>query len=114
MGKGCSLSQGENAMCKQEEARFQLNVEQADWKDDTNDEPEDQELKALHLYMAQIQEVTPDAGDNFRPIFDAEPLQKEEQGDTNITINSLHMSTNGETVVQDDDDLAKNVIVLLL
>nr|GEW45176.1 retrovirus-related Pol polyprotein from transposon TNT 1-94 [Tanacetum cinerariifolium] len=30
----------------------------------------------------------------------------EEQGDTNITIESLDMSTNGETVDQDDDDLA--------
>ncbi|GJY93070.1 hypothetical protein Tco_0508852 [Tanacetum coccineum] len=31
----------------------------------------------------------------------------EEQGDTNVTIDSLDMSTNGETVDQDDDDLAK-------
>nr|GEX57028.1 hypothetical protein [Tanacetum cinerariifolium] len=31
----------------------------------------------------------------------------EEQNDTNITIYSLDMSTNGETVDQDDDDLAK-------
>nr|GFB21366.1 hypothetical protein [Tanacetum cinerariifolium] len=31
-------------MCKQEEAGIQLNAEQADWKDDTNDELEDQEL----------------------------------------------------------------------
>ncbi|GJZ98289.1 hypothetical protein Tco_0670742 [Tanacetum coccineum] len=31
----------------------------------------------------------------------------EEQGDTNITIDSLEISTNGETVDQDDDDLAK-------
>nr|GEX92641.1 hypothetical protein [Tanacetum cinerariifolium] len=64
-------------LCKQEEAGFQLNVEQADWRDDTNDEPDDQELEA------------------------------QEQGDTNITINSLDMSTNGETFDQDDDDLAK-------
>ncbi|GJT76982.1 retrovirus-related pol polyprotein from transposon TNT 1-94 [Tanacetum coccineum] len=123
-------------LCKQEEAGFQLNAEQADWRDDTDDEPEDQELEAHYLYMAQIQEVTPDAADNSGPIFDAEPLQKvqndndnynvfandrehpeqpesvndtylEEQGDTNITIDSLDMSTNGETVDQDDDDLAK-------
>nr|GEX42888.1 hypothetical protein [Tanacetum cinerariifolium] len=31
----------------------------------------------------------------------------EEQGDTNITIDSLDMSTNGETIDQDDDDFAK-------
>ncbi|GKB83736.1 hypothetical protein Tco_0950631 [Tanacetum coccineum] len=103
------------------------NVEQAYWWDDTDDEPDDQELEAHYMYMAQIQEVTPDATDNFRPIFDTKPLQKvqndddnynvfandrehpnqpesvndtylEEQGDTNITIDSLDMSTNGEMV----------------
>ncbi|GKE01797.1 retrovirus-related pol polyprotein from transposon TNT 1-94 [Tanacetum coccineum] len=108
-------------LCKQEEAGFQLNAEQADWRDDTDDEPEDQELEAHYLYMAQIQEVTPDAADNSGPIFDAEPLQKvqnnddnynvfaienehpkqpksvndiylEEQGDTNITIDSLDVT----------------------
>ncbi|GKA08087.1 retrovirus-related pol polyprotein from transposon TNT 1-94 [Tanacetum coccineum] len=115
---------------------FQLNVEQADWRDDTDDEPGDQELEAYYMYMAQIQEVTPDAADNSGPIFDTEPLQKvhndddnynvfandrehpeqpesvnntylEEQGDTNITIDSLDMSTNGETVDQDDNDLTR-------
>nr|GEY05216.1 retrovirus-related Pol polyprotein from transposon TNT 1-94 [Tanacetum cinerariifolium] len=77
-------------LCKQEEARFQLNVEQAGWRDDTNNEPDDQELEAHYMYMAQIQEVTPD-----------------EQCDTNITTNSLDMSTKGEMVDQDDDDLAR-------
>nr|GFA67498.1 hypothetical protein [Tanacetum cinerariifolium] len=33
-------------MCKQEDARIQLNAEQADWRDDTDDdELEDQELE---------------------------------------------------------------------
>ncbi|GJV78785.1 hypothetical protein Tco_1514655 [Tanacetum coccineum] len=110
-------------------------VEQADWRDDTDDEPDDQELEAHYMYMAQIQEVTPDVADNFGPIFDTElqkvqndddnynvfandqeyPVQPEsvndtylvKQGATNITIDSLDMSTNGETVDQDDDDLAK-------
>ncbi|GJV79299.1 retrovirus-related pol polyprotein from transposon TNT 1-94 [Tanacetum coccineum] len=120
---------------KQEEAGFQFNADQADWRDDTDDEPDDQELEAHYMYMAQLQEVTPDVADNFRPIFNSEPLQEvqndddhynvianngehpvqpksvndtylEEQGDTNITIDSLDMSTNGETVDQDDDDLA--------
>nr|GFC60862.1 Gag-Pol polyprotein [Tanacetum cinerariifolium] len=37
-------------MCKQEEAGIQLNVEQADWRDETNnDELEDQELKAHYI-----------------------------------------------------------------
>nr|GEU59840.1 hypothetical protein [Tanacetum cinerariifolium] len=93
-----------------------------------------------------IQEVTLDTADNSGPIFDAEPLQKvqsndnynvfsiksehpeqpefvndtylEEQGDTTITINSLDMSTNGETVDQDNDndDLARerNLLACLI
>nr|GEV12328.1 retrovirus-related Pol polyprotein from transposon TNT 1-94 [Tanacetum cinerariifolium] len=93
------------------------------------------ELEAHYMYIAHIQEVTPHADDNSRPIFDTEPLQKvqndddnysvfvndkehleqpesandtnlEKQGDTNITIDSLDMCNNGETVDQ-DDDLAK-------
>ncbi|GJZ24098.1 hypothetical protein Tco_0561557 [Tanacetum coccineum] len=42
----------------------------ADWKDDTDDESDDQELEPHYMYMAQIQEVTPDPVDNSRPIFD--------------------------------------------
>nr|GEW30011.1 retrotransposon protein, putative, unclassified [Tanacetum cinerariifolium] len=61
---------------KQEEAGIQLNAEQADWRDDTDDdELEDQELEAHFMYMAQLQEVSPDVADSG-PIFDDEPLQK--------------------------------------
>nr|GFD39446.1 hypothetical protein [Tanacetum cinerariifolium] len=63
-------------LCKQEEAGIQLNAEQADWRDDTDDESEDQELEAHYMYMAQIQEVNPDDVADSRPIFDSEPLQK--------------------------------------
>ncbi|GJY36482.1 retrovirus-related pol polyprotein from transposon TNT 1-94 [Tanacetum coccineum] len=123
-------------LCKQEEARIQLSAEQVDWRNDTDYEPDEQELEAHYMYMAHIQEVTPNAANNSRPIFDAEPLQKvqndddnynmfvndrehhvqpksindtylEEQGDTNIIIDSSDMSTNEEMVDQDDDDLAK-------
>nr|GEX11391.1 reverse transcriptase domain-containing protein [Tanacetum cinerariifolium] len=53
-----------------------LNAEQADWKDDTDDdELEDQELKVHYMYMAQLQQVSSDAADSG-PIFDDEPLQK--------------------------------------
>nr|GEW57993.1 hypothetical protein [Tanacetum cinerariifolium] len=108
---------------KQKEARLHLSDEQANWRDDTADEPDDQELKAHYLYMAQIQEVTPDTIDIFRPIFNAKSLQKiqndydnynvfsndiehheqpesinvtnlNEHGDTNITTDSLDMSNN--------------------
>nr|GEW55302.1 hypothetical protein [Tanacetum cinerariifolium] len=119
-------------LCKQEEAGFQLNAEQADWRDDTDDEPEDQELEAHYMYMAQIQEVNPDAADNPGPIFDTEPLQKVPNNDSYnmfaiesehpeqsksindtypiekdihiVIIDSLDMSYEREQVDQDDND----------
>ncbi|GJT39672.1 retrovirus-related pol polyprotein from transposon TNT 1-94 [Tanacetum coccineum] len=54
-----------------------LNAEQADWRDGTDDKSDDQELEAHYMYMAQIQEVTPDTADSG-PIFDIEPLQKDD------------------------------------
>nr|GEY07760.1 hypothetical protein [Tanacetum cinerariifolium] len=48
-------------LCKQKEAGTQLNAEQVDWRDDTDDESEDQELEAHYMYVAQIQEVSQDA-----------------------------------------------------
>nr|GEW92155.1 retrovirus-related Pol polyprotein from transposon TNT 1-94 [Tanacetum cinerariifolium] len=67
-------------LCKQEEARIQLNAEQANWKDDTDEESDDQELEAHYMYMAKDQEVSPDAVDSG-PIFDTEPEQKIDQND---------------------------------
>nr|GEZ13021.1 hypothetical protein [Tanacetum cinerariifolium] len=123
--------------CKQEEAGFQLNAKQADRRDETNDEPEDQELEAHYPYMAQIQEVTLDVADKSGPIFDVKPLQKVQNNDDNynvfaieskhskqpkfvndtypveqdehsIIIDSLDMSYNREQDDQDDNDnLAK-------
>ncbi|GJY82136.1 hypothetical protein Tco_0494887 [Tanacetum coccineum] len=96
-----------NVAGARENVGIQLNAKQADWKDDTDDESDDQELEAHYIYMAHIQEVTPDAADNSGPIFDAEPLQKE-QGDTNITINSLDMCYDRDQDDQDDtNELAK-------
>ncbi|GJR04154.1 hypothetical protein Tco_0527138 [Tanacetum coccineum] len=121
-------------------------LEQADWKDDTDDESDEQELEAHYMYMAQIQEVTPDIADISGPIFDTEPLQKvqnnhdnynvfaiknahleqpesvtdaylEEQGDTNITIDSSDMCYDREHDDQDDtDELAqeRNLLASLI
>ncbi|GJT47805.1 hypothetical protein Tco_0973962 [Tanacetum coccineum] len=88
-------------LCKQEEAGVQLNAEQADWKDDTDDEFEDRELEAHYMYMAQIQEVTPDPVDNSGPIFDDEPNAI---SDTNITIDSLDICYDRVQDNQDDTD----------
>nr|GEZ77009.1 hypothetical protein [Tanacetum cinerariifolium] len=49
-------------LCKHEEAGIQLNAEQANWRDDTDDdELEDHELEAYYMYIAQLQQVSPDA-----------------------------------------------------
>ncbi|GJZ78619.1 hypothetical protein Tco_0643456 [Tanacetum coccineum] len=115
------------------EIRAERLARQADWKDDTDDESNDQELEAHYMYMAQIQKVTPDIADISGPIFDTKPLQKvqnnndnynvfaiasehpeqpesindtylEEQGDTSITIDSLDMCYDREQDDQDDTD----------
>nr|GFD11847.1 hypothetical protein [Tanacetum cinerariifolium] len=58
-------------LCKQEEAGIQLNAEQADWRDDTDDESDDQELEAHYMYMAKLQQVSLNVDSG--PIFDKEP-----------------------------------------
>nr|GFC15785.1 hypothetical protein [Tanacetum cinerariifolium] len=118
-------------LCKQEEVGFQLNAEQADWRDNTDDESEYQELEAHYMYMAKLQEVTPDAADNSGPIYDIEPLQHVsnndncnvfaieskhpeqsksvndiypiEQDEHNVIIDSLNMRYDREQIDQDDD-----------
>nr|GEV04467.1 hypothetical protein [Tanacetum cinerariifolium] len=120
-----------------------LKQEQADWRDNI-DKPKDQKLEAHYMYMAHIQEVTPDAADNSGPIFDADPLKKVqnyndnynvftiesehpkqpesvndtypvEQDEHNIIIDSLDMSYDREHNDQDDnDDLSKERDCLLL
>nr|GEW10501.1 hypothetical protein [Tanacetum cinerariifolium] len=67
-------------LCKQEKARFKLNADHDDWKDDTDKESDDRELEAHYMYIKKIQEVSPDAEDSG-PIFDAEPLDKDDQND---------------------------------
>nr|GFB11859.1 hypothetical protein [Tanacetum cinerariifolium] len=46
--------------------------------DDTDDESDDQELEAHYMYMAKLQQVSPDVDDSG-PIFDTEPEQKIDQ-----------------------------------
>nr|GFA41978.1 chromo domain-like [Tanacetum cinerariifolium] len=67
-------------LCKQEEARIQLNAEQANRKDDTDNEFDDQELEAHYIYMAKLQQVSLDVVDSG-PIFDTEPEQKVQNDD---------------------------------
>nr|GEY98277.1 integrase, catalytic region, zinc finger, CCHC-type, peptidase aspartic, catalytic [Tanacetum cinerariifolium] len=41
-------------LCKHGEARIQLNADQADWRDDTDDESDDQELEANYISVGMI------------------------------------------------------------
>nr|GFA83707.1 hypothetical protein [Tanacetum cinerariifolium] len=66
--------------------RINRGTEQADWRDDTDDESDDQELEAHYMYMAQIQEVTPDTTNSSGPIFNVEPLQKVQNDDDNYNV----------------------------
>nr|GEW67190.1 retrovirus-related Pol polyprotein from transposon TNT 1-94 [Tanacetum cinerariifolium] len=121
--------------------RTSSNTKQAYWKDDTDDESEDQELEARYMYMAKLQEVTPDAADNSGPIFDTEPVQQVqnndnynvfaieskhpkqpqaihdtyliEQDEHNVIIDSLDMSYDREQADQDDADDLDNERELL-
>nr|GEW79144.1 linoleate 13S-lipoxygenase 2-1, chloroplastic-like [Tanacetum cinerariifolium] len=124
-------------------ARENMGTQQADWKDDTNDESDDQELEAHYIYMAHIQEVTPDPVDNSGLIFDAEPSHKvlnnsdncnvfaienehseqpksvndiylEEQGDTNITIDSLDICYDREHDDTDELDQERDLLASLI
>ncbi|GKB72381.1 hypothetical protein Tco_0933793 [Tanacetum coccineum] len=90
-------------LCKQEEAGVQLNAEQADWKDDTDDESDDQELEAHYMYMAQIQEVTPDLVDNSGPIFDDEPMHKVTP--ISLLIHWIYVMNKDQDEPDDTDDL---------
>nr|GEU85131.1 hypothetical protein [Tanacetum cinerariifolium] len=110
-------------LCKQEEAGIQLNAEQADWRDDTDDELENQELKAHYMYMAQLQEVSPDdteplqkvSDDDHYNVFAIESEHTEqskfvhdtyliEQDAHIVIIDSLDMSYDREQIDQNDDD----------
>nr|GEZ71868.1 hypothetical protein [Tanacetum cinerariifolium] len=87
----------------QEEAGIQLNVKQPDWRDDTDDdELEDQELEAHYMYMAQLQEVSPDAADSG-PIFNDAPLQKV-SNDDHYNVFSMESEHPEEEIDQNDDD----------
>nr|GFD43765.1 hypothetical protein [Tanacetum cinerariifolium] len=67
-------------LCKQEEARIQLNVKQANWRDDTDDdELEDQELEAHYIAHPEQSES----------VLDTYPI---EQDAHNVIIDSLDMS----------------------
>nr|GEX19491.1 hypothetical protein [Tanacetum cinerariifolium] len=100
-------------LCKQEETGIQLNALQADWKDDTDDESEDQELEAHYMYMAKIQEVQNDDHYDVFAIECQHPEQSEsiyktyliEHDAHNVIIELVDMNFNSEQIDQNDEDV---------
>ncbi|GJT67659.1 hypothetical protein Tco_1019139 [Tanacetum coccineum] len=90
-------SQEKMLMCKQAEKGVQLQVEQADWLEDTDEEVDEQELEVHYSFMAKIQEVLPaDSGS------DAELLEKV---GSNVIPNSLNMCDNDNQADQNAKEL---------
>ncbi|GKF90058.1 hypothetical protein Tco_0264021, partial [Tanacetum coccineum] len=73
------------------------------------------------MYMAQIQEVTPDDADISGPIFDAEQLQKVQNNDDNYNVFAIESEHHGQPksvndtypVEQDEQDVQDehNIII---
>nr|GFA16684.1 hypothetical protein [Tanacetum cinerariifolium] len=88
------------------------NVTGARETDDIDDEPEDQELEAHYMYMAQIQEVQNNDNSNVFASESGHPEQSNYVNDTypiekdkhNVIIDSLDMSYDREHIEHDDDD----------
>ncbi|GJT78040.1 retrovirus-related pol polyprotein from transposon TNT 1-94 [Tanacetum coccineum] len=103
-------------LCKQEEVRVQLNAEQADWKDDTDDELRSGIGSTLYLQnnndkynVFAMENEHPEQPESSNDIY------LTEQGDTNITIDSLDISYDRTQDDQDDtDDLVSRHDLLLL
>ncbi|GJU80558.1 hypothetical protein Tco_1282923 [Tanacetum coccineum] len=95
--------------CKKEEAGIQLIADEVDWRDETDEKPDDQELEAHYAYMAKIQEVIPEAVDNSGPIFDTEPFEQVHSNENyNVFTNERQYpeqpgSINDTYVMEQDD-----------
>ncbi|GJX38623.1 hypothetical protein Tco_0251926 [Tanacetum coccineum] len=115
-------------LCKKEAKGIPLCTKQSEWLQDTDDEPDEQELEAHYMYIAKIQEVLHTTHYNSGPTYDVEPLEKVyprddysvftterqhskqpesindtyvvEKVDSNAIHNSSHMSTNGQKADQ--------------
>nr|GEV52699.1 reverse transcriptase domain-containing protein [Tanacetum cinerariifolium] len=106
-------------LCKQAEQGVPLQAEQYDWLADTNEEIDEQELKAHYNYMAKIQEVlTADSSTNSEPLEQAQndagynvfanDLQHSEQSES--ISNICLVETNDSNVISDSLDMCNDDI----
>nr|GEX27681.1 reverse transcriptase domain-containing protein [Tanacetum cinerariifolium] len=88
-------------LCKQEEAGFQLNAKQADWRDDTDDESEDHELEVSNNDNYNVFAIKSEHPEQFKYVNDKYLIEQDEH---NVIIDSLDISYDREQIDQVDDD----------
>nr|GEY54371.1 hypothetical protein [Tanacetum cinerariifolium] len=84
-------------LCKQEEAGFQLNAKQADWRDDT-DNLKIRNWKHNICIWHKLKSKHPEQSKSINDIY---PIEQDEH---NVIVDSLDMSYDRQQVDQDDDD----------
>nr|GEV70507.1 hypothetical protein [Tanacetum cinerariifolium] len=93
-GKDSAYHKEKMLLCKQAEQGVELQAEQYDWLTDTDEEVDEQELKAHYSYMAKIQEVpTADSGTDSEPV-----EQVQNNAEYNVFANGLQHSKQSESV----------------
>ncbi|GKA46613.1 putative reverse transcriptase domain-containing protein [Tanacetum coccineum] len=87
-------------LCKQKSICIPLSVEQSEWLQDTNEDPDEQELEAHYLYMAKIQEVLHATDENSGRTYVTEPLEKEHiDDDYNVFTTERQHSKQPESII---------------
>ncbi|GJU18712.1 putative reverse transcriptase domain-containing protein [Tanacetum coccineum] len=96
-------------MCKQAEHGVPLQVEQADWLADTDEEIDEQELEAHYNFMAKIQEVLPEESSSTE-----QPLEQVQNNDeNNVFANERQHSKNNTAECADERATLANLIANL-
>nr|GEU78265.1 hypothetical protein [Tanacetum cinerariifolium] len=87
-------------LCKHEEKCVPLSIDKGDWLDETDEEPDEQQLEAHYMYMAKNQEfLTAES----RPTFDV---------DSNVIPNSSYMCDNKGKDDQNAEEYEDEHVVL--
>ncbi|GKE97134.1 RNA-directed DNA polymerase, eukaryota [Tanacetum coccineum] len=88
-------------MCKQAEQGVPLQVEQADWLANTNEEIDEQELEAHYSFMEKIQEVLPEESSSTE-----QPLEQVQNNDENNMFANERQHSENNTAECDDERVA--------
>ncbi|GJX34087.1 hypothetical protein Tco_0245644 [Tanacetum coccineum] len=109
-------------LCKKESQGIPLSAEQNEWLQDTDEDPDEQELEAHYMYMEKIQEVLHATDDNSGPTYDVEPLKKvhidddynvfateRQHSEQPVSINNTYVLEKADrNVIHDSSDMCDN------